>query len=293
MLEPKAAESSMRRLSVQPTTDRDARRNSIIEYLALSSDERRRCSLAGEVPSELALLRRISLLASYGLPSVGVPFVNGFERRNSLSNEHEHPITILPLEVVLLIFGFLDAGPLSRLREVSSYWKFLADDELLWRDLCDRTFGADMPIANFPTYRDAYIYHQRILGRTTFWAGMSKWQEPEGFDFAQETQVHITFEPGSNVITGKGITVNYSIPNPFDIVGRRISFSKFYWEKKFVKHVSKYSGEIDFDNSSLKGEIEYHDGTYHWKGIFHYSLASLATPDRFAEYGAAPRVAES
>jgi len=195
--------------------------------------------------------------------------------------------------VVLMIFGFLGPPELARLREVSHNWKALAEDDTLWKDLCHDEFGSDMPLKDFGSFFSAYICYQRILGRTTYWAGMSKWIEPAGFDFAQETKVHITFHKSSRVITGKGITVNYSIPNAFDIVGTRVEFAKFTWEKKFVKHVSKYRGEIDFDDSSLKGEIEYHDGTHHWKGIFHYSLASLATPERFSEYGAAPRVAES
>jgi len=191
-----------------------------------------------------------------------------------------NPITIVPLEVVLLIFGHLTAAELSKMRLVSNYWKYLADDELLWKELCDSDFGLDVELRNCPTWREAYAFYHKVVGPETFWCGMSKWVEPPGFDFEQETKVFITFNKRTSVIEGQGITINYQLPNDFVITGNRIGLDKFTWEKKFVKHVSKYHGAIDFDKHSLHGTIEYNDGTHNWRGVFDYTLTPPPDKDQ-------------
>jgi len=222
--------------------------------------------------------RRRSLLTAYGLPSDNCTFFEGYERRNSLSPDMGNPITIVPLEVVLLIFGHMSAADLCKMRLVSHYWKYLADDELLWKELCESDFGPDIDVRD--SWRDAYAFYHKIVGTETFWCGMSKWVEPVGFDFEQETKVFITFHKRTASVEGHGITINYSLPNDFVINGRRIGLDKFTWEKKFVKHVSKYHGQIDFDQCKLQGTIEYNDGTHNWKGVFSYTLTPPPDKDQ-------------
>jgi len=270
----------MRRMSIQPSFSREERRKSIVEFLALPAAERRRCSLAGETPPGFVLDRRRSLLTAYGLPSDNCTFYQGYERRNSLSPDMGNPITIVPLEVVLLIFGHMSAAELAKMRLVSQYWKYLAEDDLLWKDLCESDFGPDAEIRDCSTWRDAYVFYHKVVGGETFWSGMSKWVEPSGFDFEQETKVFITFHKHNSTIEGHGITINYALPNDFVISGRRIGLDKFTWEKKFVKHVSKYFGEIDFDKCKLQGTIEYNDGTHQWRGVFSYSMAPAPDKDQ-------------
>ncbi|KAK4051432.1 hypothetical protein OIV83_002916 [Microbotryomycetes sp. JL201] len=48
------------------------------------------------------------------------------------------PVEILPREVCLKIFGYLDAISLGRAAQVSRSWKNMADDDLLWRTMCEQ-----------------------------------------------------------------------------------------------------------------------------------------------------------
>ncbi|KAI0747708.1 WD40 repeat-like protein [Daedaleopsis nitida] len=51
------------------------------------------------------------------------------------------PFAILPREVSLKILGYLDATSLCRAAQVSSRWKSLADDDILWRGICEQHIG--------------------------------------------------------------------------------------------------------------------------------------------------------
>ena len=51
------------------------------------------------------------------------------------------PFTALPREVSLKILGYLDAISLCRAAQVSRRWKGLADDDILWRGICEQHIG--------------------------------------------------------------------------------------------------------------------------------------------------------
>lgn len=48
------------------------------------------------------------------------------------------PFVLLPREINLKIMGYLDAMSLARSAQVSKSWKNLADDDLLWRSMCEQ-----------------------------------------------------------------------------------------------------------------------------------------------------------
>lgn len=51
------------------------------------------------------------------------------------------PFTVLPTEAALKILGYLDAQSLCRAAQVSRRWKSLADDDILWRGICEQHIG--------------------------------------------------------------------------------------------------------------------------------------------------------
>ena len=51
------------------------------------------------------------------------------------------PFAILPREVSLKILGYLDATSLCRAAQVSRQWRGLADDDILWRGICEQHIG--------------------------------------------------------------------------------------------------------------------------------------------------------
>ena len=51
------------------------------------------------------------------------------------------PFVILPHEVSLKVLGHLDATSLCRAAQVSRLWKSLADDDILWRGICEQHIG--------------------------------------------------------------------------------------------------------------------------------------------------------
>ncbi|KAF9821571.1 hypothetical protein IEO21_00417 [Rhodonia placenta] len=51
------------------------------------------------------------------------------------------PFVVLPREVSLKILGYLDATSLCRAAQVSRQWKSLADDDILWRGICEQHIG--------------------------------------------------------------------------------------------------------------------------------------------------------
>ena len=48
------------------------------------------------------------------------------------------PLLVLPREVSLKLFAYLDAISLGRAAQVSKFWRDLADDDLLWRTMCEQ-----------------------------------------------------------------------------------------------------------------------------------------------------------
>ena len=51
------------------------------------------------------------------------------------------PFTVFPREVALKVLAYLDATSLCRAAQVSRHWKSLADDNLLWREICAQHIG--------------------------------------------------------------------------------------------------------------------------------------------------------
>jgi len=69
-----------------------------------------------------------------------------FSQLSLLSDQLAHlirldPFTVIPREVSLKILGYLDATSLCRAAQVSRQWKSLADDDLLWRGICEQHIG--------------------------------------------------------------------------------------------------------------------------------------------------------
>ena len=55
------------------------------------------------------------------------------------------PFSILPHEVSLRVLTYLDATSLCRAAQVSKKWKSLADDDILWRGICEQHIGQKCP----------------------------------------------------------------------------------------------------------------------------------------------------
>lgn len=53
------------------------------------------------------------------------------------------PLTLFPREVSLKVLAYLDAISLCRAAQVSRHWKALADDDLLWREICEQHIGTE------------------------------------------------------------------------------------------------------------------------------------------------------
>lgn len=51
------------------------------------------------------------------------------------------PFIVLPREVSLRILAYLDATSLCRAAQVSKHWRSLADDDVLWREICQQHIG--------------------------------------------------------------------------------------------------------------------------------------------------------
>jgi F-box/WD-40 domain protein MET30 len=51
------------------------------------------------------------------------------------------PFSVLPREISLKVLGYLDATSLCRAAQVTKKWKSLADDDILWRGICEQHIG--------------------------------------------------------------------------------------------------------------------------------------------------------
>ncbi|EIM90473.1 WD40 repeat-like protein [Stereum hirsutum FP-91666 SS1] len=69
-----------------------------------------------------------------------------FSQLSLLTDELTHliridPFALFPREVSLKVLGYLDAISLCRAAQVSRRWKSLADDDILWRGICEQHIG--------------------------------------------------------------------------------------------------------------------------------------------------------
>ena len=51
------------------------------------------------------------------------------------------PFSVLPREIALKVLGYLDAISLCRSAQVSKHWADLANDDVLWRNICEQHIG--------------------------------------------------------------------------------------------------------------------------------------------------------
>ncbi|GAA6005490.1 hypothetical protein JCM11491_003659 [Sporobolomyces phaffii] len=89
-------------------------------------------SLFSSSPSK----RRLLILR--GLLTIACPSQLSFLQEALALEMRLDPVELLPREVTLKIFGYLDAISLGRAAQVSSAWKGMADDDLLWRTMCEQ-----------------------------------------------------------------------------------------------------------------------------------------------------------
>jgi len=211
----------------------------------------------------------------------------------------------LPCETVLNVLSFLEAKDLSVARLVTKGWNVLANDKLLWKNLCESEFNVHQRLGE--TWRETYYKIEELFSEGS-WEGMSKWMEPTGYDSEQKTTATLHFlkrneqlnartelrakESGSSKeeirsfndapfkITGFGVTINCSSPSQFRIEGIRTtadaSGCTFQWNKHFERHTSIYNGHLDLATGSVTGTIDYNDGSTNWKGVFFYTKSPRA-----------------
>jgi F-box/WD-40 domain protein MET30 len=105
-----------------------------------------------------------------------------FSQLSLLSQELENiiridPFTVLPEEISLRILAYLDAISLGRAAQVSRRWRQLADDDVLWKSICEQHIdkrcikcGWGLPLmkkahlrcsSSRPTLDDAHVKRQR------------------------------------------------------------------------------------------------------------------------------------
>lgn len=89
-------------------------------------------SLFSSSPSK----RRLLILR--GLLTIACPSQLSFLQEALALEMRLDPVELLPREVTLKIFGYLDAISLGRAAQVSRAWKGMADDDLLWRTMCEQ-----------------------------------------------------------------------------------------------------------------------------------------------------------
>ncbi|GAA5857849.1 hypothetical protein JCM8547_006003 [Rhodosporidiobolus lusitaniae] len=78
------------------------------------------------------------LLIFRGLLTIACPSQLSFLQEALNLEMRLDPVELLPREVTLKIFGYLDAISLGRAAQVSRAWKGMADDDLLWRTMCEQ-----------------------------------------------------------------------------------------------------------------------------------------------------------
>lgn len=73
-----------------------------------------------------------------GLLTIACPSQLSFLQEALALEMRIDPVEVLPREVTLKVFGYLDAITLGRAAQVSRAWKGMADDDLLWRTMCEQ-----------------------------------------------------------------------------------------------------------------------------------------------------------
>ncbi|KAK4704452.1 F-box and WD-40 domain protein MET30, partial [Phenoliferia sp. Uapishka_3] len=81
---------------------------------------------------------RRRLLILRGLLTIACPSQLSFLQDALTLEMRLDPIEVLPREVSLKVFGYLDAISLGRAAQVSKSWKSCADDDVLWRTMCEQ-----------------------------------------------------------------------------------------------------------------------------------------------------------
>ncbi|KAI5475136.1 sulfur metabolite repression control protein [Pseudohyphozyma bogoriensis] len=81
---------------------------------------------------------RRRLLILRGLLTIACPSQLSFLQDALTLEMRLDPLDVLPREVSLKVFGYLDAISLGRAAQVSKNWKSVADDDILWRTMCEQ-----------------------------------------------------------------------------------------------------------------------------------------------------------
>ncbi|KAM0756483.1 WD40 repeat-like protein [Meredithblackwellia eburnea MCA 4105] len=81
---------------------------------------------------------RRRLLILRGLLTIACPSQLTFLQDNLTLEMRLDPIEVLPREVSLKLFSYLDAISLGRAAQVSKSWRAIADDDVLWRTMCEQ-----------------------------------------------------------------------------------------------------------------------------------------------------------
>ena len=81
---------------------------------------------------------RRRLLILRGLLTIACPSQLTFLQEALTAEMRLDPLEVLPREVSLKVFSYLDAISLGRAAQVSHSWKETADDDLLWRTMCEQ-----------------------------------------------------------------------------------------------------------------------------------------------------------
>uniref|UniRef100_A0A0W0FFS4 F-box domain-containing protein n=1 Tax=Moniliophthora roreri TaxID=221103 RepID=A0A0W0FFS4_MONRR len=73
------------------------------------------------------------------------------------------PFSVFPREVSMKVLGYLDATSLCRASQVSKRWKNLADDDILWRGICEQHIGQKCPKCGWglPILEKKRAYHNQ------------------------------------------------------------------------------------------------------------------------------------
>ncbi|GAA5884421.1 hypothetical protein JCM3774_006397 [Rhodotorula dairenensis] len=102
----------------------------------LGSHEQQAVNTIWSLFSAAPAKRRLLILR--GLLTIACPSQLSFLQEALALEMRIDPVEVLPREVTLKVFGYLDAISLGRAAQVSRAWKGMADDDLLWRTMCEQ-----------------------------------------------------------------------------------------------------------------------------------------------------------
>ena len=78
------------------------------------------------------------MLILQGLLTIACPSQLSFLSEQLELEMRVDPLQVLPREIALKVFGYLDAISLGRAAQVSRLWRSAADDDVLWRTMCEQ-----------------------------------------------------------------------------------------------------------------------------------------------------------